>query len=621
MQIWSQGERNCYSKKVTTDYQNKMSDNIHPMMILPPKKPWTVAQFELYRSHMSNWVTSVLVPLLEDPYCRRVVARGPVKSGKREMVEYMAKRDESHTSPRVHAFLSAWHRAADKEQREELTNHNVKVFSFNKKAVADECLKWVRDKIALGKTVVLHLDECDHGSGEAQNLGQVYKLVRDMSQVFTILYSATPEEVLFSKEVADKDEAQLLEDMDYGTKVVYTPPPGYCGPARFLDENLVIEATAFFTMTPVPALTEQGRDIIAQLRVSTASGSGRNIVTLRLTNSKGKGKEGKEIYQFLKHYNQIPELNGIDIMVDKSGPTPFREATKIDWSREKYWNLLSRALPIVIVQDQTATRSTEWACHDRIFATHDYRNTRQYATMSQAQERANHYEGKYGGFQPIKIYGHKKTFELSAGRISYEQYFDCPWSMRKVDARRADKDKLGEVYDIRDKNGRPHPNHKKPLPKAQAEEVLKGLGCFYDVSLSSRVRGSVSSRALFKTCWFPCTSTTWAAAIEREKGDKLSAIRQHTFKNPFQNTSRLADMRLRPDPDGREKGYLRGWRVLDYEEDVVNSGGGGSVTIDAPRPTICYSKGILGVAIRWHTGEYCEENKLSTQNSMYLPKD
>jgi hypothetical protein len=232
-------------------------------------KPWTVAQFENYRSHMTNWVVKVLVPLLDDPHCRRVVVRAPVKSGKREIVEYIAKRDESRASPRIHAFLSAWHRAADEDQRKELAEHNVKVFSVTKKNAADDCIKWILTQIHMSKTVVIHLDECDHGSGDKQIMGKVYKKIRELFQVFTILYSATPQEVMFSRDIGLADDDDMLDDMLYGTHEEYTPPAGYCGPARFLDDGLVIEAKPFFTTNPIPALTEQGMEIIAGLRAST----------------------------------------------------------------------------------------------------------------------------------------------------------------------------------------------------------------------------------------------------------------------------------------------------------------------------------------------------------------
>jgi hypothetical protein len=530
-----------------------------PKMSAVLPKPWTVAQFESYRPHMTTWVVSVLGPLLDDPHCRRVVVRAPVKSGKREIVEYMAKRDESHTSPRSHAFLSAWHRAADKDQRKELAEHNMKVFSINKKTAADDCLKWIRAQIQLGKTVVIHLDECDHGSGDKQILGKVYKQVRELPQVFTILYSATPQEVLFSNDVKSTEEDEMLDDMLYGTHVEYTPPAGYCGPARFLDEGLVVEAKPFFTLKPVPALTEQGREIIAGLKASTASGSRRNIVALRLTTSSGPGKSGKEIYQFLQNASRIPELQGVKIIVDK-GDCDLATALKIEWSDPSFWELMAGDRPLLVVMDQTSSRSTEWACHYRMYATHDYRTALQYAILSQAQERVNHYDIKYaGGFQPIKVYGHKKTFELSAGRISYEQYFACEWNMRKVDIRRATRDNLGEVYEIKNEAGVLHPVHNLPLPKTRAEEVLRDLGCFGDVSLSSRVEGKVRTLPVYDSRWFQCTVATWDTAIAAIKATAVGAVfRPHRFENPFLNARRPA-----PGPDGKEFGYLRDWKVFD----------------------------------------------------------
>jgi hypothetical protein len=580
--------------------------------ILP--KPWTVAQFESYRSHMTMWVISVLGPLLDDPYCRRVVVRAPVKSGKREIVEYMAKRDESHTSPRVHAFLSAWHRAADEDQRKELAEHNMKVFSITKKTAADDCVKWIQSQILLGKKVVIHLDECDHGSGDKQILGKVYKKIRELPQVFTILYSATPQEVLFSRDNGSGEEDDMLDDMLYGTHVEYTPPAEYCGSARFLDEELVFESKPFFKTNPKVALTEQGLEIIAGLKASTASGSGRNIVALRLTKKEGRNKNGKEIYKFLQNSHLIDDLRGVQIWVDK-GDCDWGHPRKIEWSSKDYWVTTAKDVPILIVMDQTSSRSTEWACHDRIYATHDYRTACQYAILSQAQERVNHYNSKYAdGFQPIRVYGHKKTFQLSAGRISYEQYFACEWSMRKVDTRRATRENLGEVYEIKNEKGELHPLYMVPMPKGRAEEVLSDLGCFGDLSLSSRVQGTVRTLPVYETYWFPCTMNTWEMAIAKLKDTEVgSNFRKHAFDNPFQNARKHGHA---PAPDGKEFGYLRGWHILDYETQVKTQPGWG-VGPDAPRLTVCYNNGVSGAAIRWHTGKFYESNRLNAYRSMY----
>ena len=403
----------------------------------------------------------------------------------------------------------------------------------------------------------------------------------------------------------------MLDDMLYGTHVEYTPPEGYCGPARFLDEGLVENAKPFFTLKPVPALTEQGREIIAALKASTASGSRRNIVALRLTKKEGRGKSGKEIYQFLQNASRIPELQGVKIIVDK-GDCDLAIALKIGWSDPSFWDIIAGDRASLVVMDQTSSRSTEWACHDRMYATHDYRTSLQYAILSQAQERVNHYDSKYAGFQPIKVYGHKKTFELSAGRISYEQYFACEWNMRKVDIRRATRDNLGEVYEIKNEAGVLHPVHNLPLPKTRAEEVLRDLGCFGDVSLSSRVEGKVRMLPVPASHWFPSTEGTWDRAIATVKATAVGvAFRRHAFENPFLNARRPA-----PGPDGKEFGYLREWKVFDYETDIKTQSGWG-VGPDAPRVTVCYNNGVLGAAVRWHTGEFRQSNRLNAYRSMY----
>ena len=78
-------------------------------MAIPPK-PWSVSTFERLRPHLTGFVRESVLPLLEDPHCRRILLRAPVKCGKREIVEYIATRDLINHSTRVHAFLSAWHR-------------------------------------------------------------------------------------------------------------------------------------------------------------------------------------------------------------------------------------------------------------------------------------------------------------------------------------------------------------------------------------------------------------------------------------------------------------------------------------------------------------------------------
>ena len=94
---------------------------------------WSVAQFETYRPILTTFLNTRVRPLLDSNECQRILIEAPVKSGKREMVEYLAMRDEAHNPTRVHTFISAFHRVADENQRNELERHNLKIFSLTKK--------------------------------------------------------------------------------------------------------------------------------------------------------------------------------------------------------------------------------------------------------------------------------------------------------------------------------------------------------------------------------------------------------------------------------------------------------------------------------------------------------
>ena len=416
------------------------------MSSVAPPKPWPVSVFETRRAHLTNFVRTEILPLLEDMENRRIIVRAPVKCGKREMVEYIAMRDSVEKSSRVHAFLSAWHRTADADQRDELKDQNMEVFSITTQKKVDAFLKWLFNKRLQKKTIVLHMDECDHGSGSKQMLSQVWKVTRDVACITNILYSATPEEVLYSGEVEDAELHEMMEGfVTDGHRVEYTPPDGYCGPGRFLDAGLVHEALPFFHKEgDAFVLSPQGKEIVADLRASMAVTPKRNLVVLRLSYSELGGKQAdikknKAIHQFLQNIGSFPELAEFIVVVDKGDDMGIKcdqiSTEKIQWSSPTYWRRQTTESPILLVIDQTSSRSTEWACHDRIFATHDYRNVVQYSTISQAQERVNHYEQRYGGFQPIRVYGHTRTFRLSAGKINYDTFLTNPWEKKKIDVR------------------------------------------------------------------------------------------------------------------------------------------------------------------------------------------
>jgi hypothetical protein len=572
---------------------------------------WSVAEFEAERQHLTSFVRENLLQWLDDEFCRRVLIRAPVKSGKREIVEYIAQRDHSHMPRRVHAFLSAWHRTADADQRKELQIHNMRVFSITKAPQAEECIRWIMTQIAAGKQVVLHLDECDFGAGERQILGKVYTRFRENPSVTFFLYSATPQEVLFSPEVDEKcDEIDdLVEEIrQTGVVVEYEPPAGYCGPARYLDEDLIIDAQPFFEMVAGGiCLSEQGAQLIADFRAHVENHPRQNIIVLRLSVGDGNLKENKHIYQFLRNASSCAELNGINIITSKDekdlgGRMGRILMEPIQWSNTDYWDCKAIGRPMIYVIDQTASRSTEFVCHDRIFAYHDYRNIVVFTTISQAQERVNHYEHRYGGFQRIRVYGHKKTFQLSAGLIDYATYMTNPWHKRKINDQ--------EMYHIKSTADQSiHPVHSAPMTSVEADRLLKVMASFVKVKVADRVRGRVKEVPVFGCDFAACNAQSFPPRELQHIMDDNEIV--HDFQNPFIKSSEKGLV------NGKMQGHLRKWGVYDYVFVETKPGWGMNGPPNTARLTVCYRDDQLGVAIRWKTDEMQKINTLQTVKSMY----
>jgi len=592
-------------------------------------KPWSAAQFITNRPYLTTWVNNSIIPHLDAPDCRRLLINAPVKSGKREIAEYTSMLDHSSNSEHIkHIFISAWHRAADEEQRIELSQHYLQVFSIINKKERDRCLQFINEQLRNNKQLRIHYDECDHGSGSRQLMSQLWRVIRDNENIKTIMYSATHEEVLFSAEINDDDgsdyEEMINEYRDAGVVVTYEPPPGFCGPKEFLDANLVMNATRFIEKTPTGTFTlsSQAKDIISDLKNSMSNPETRkkNIIILRLSSSEktkntSSRMDKKDIYQFLKHIHLMPELEHFITIVDKSeinSPelrnNPRIIINTIGWSKPEYWRSLSTEYPTIVVIDQTASRSTELACHDRLFAYHDFRNIFTYSVLAQAQQRPNHYTSKYeGGFQRIRIYGHKPTFELSAGVISYQQYINLEYSKKKV----TNDNKFRIIHSI---NRTPHPEFSNEYSEQRTEEILAIIGCLATPLLSARLKGGIRDIIITDSQFIPCDSETF----EEIALPQINLVcPNQTFQNPF---TRAAEHR---DESGKFMGYLREWKVLDYETEIKQSRWGFSLRhLNCPleqrsgRITICYDNNILGVAIRKPVGKESVDS-LTTTKSQY----
>ena len=455
--------------------------------------------------------------------------------------------------------------------------------------------------------------------------------MRNESLCNFILYSATPQEVLFSGEVEHEDAGyqEMLDDANNtGECVKYIPPASFRGPSHFLDAGLVTEALPFFVTNTrdTISLTAQGKMIMNQIAENIANRRSmnepvRNILFLRLSysnthNEKNQKKENKAIYQFIKLCSTVPELQNCIIYVDKQDSDLQNMnhedivAQKIQWSTKKFWRGISSDIPIIVVADQTCSRSTELACHDRLYAIHDYRNKVTFSTSSQALERVNHYVEKYGGFQQIRVFGHKKTIELSAGRITYKQYLSGPlWKKKKLDCRITPRPNLYVIRSTQEPHTI-HPDYQTPMTSDECDLILQELGCFVEISLSPRVEGRLFERKEYVAKFIPCNNETFENII---KNDPIvqTKFKDHRFKNPFHDSIRKGLV------NGKYKGYLREWKVFEFDENVVTQCGWG-VKDSNVRITICYRNGQLGIALRYYTGRtYTVNTLITTRRSMY----
>jgi hypothetical protein len=683
------------------------------------EKPWSVNQFEEFRPHMCSFVKSQVVPLLNQHELKRLLIHGQVKVGKREIVEYITVRD-SGDQLRIHVFISSFHRKADASQRDELELHGITVFSIHSHRKKTAAIQFIGEQLDSNPNmhVVIHWDECDYGTGHRQNLADVFKMFRDHNRVFNILYSATPEEMLYSSEITvnrDTENSFISDFYEEGTVVKYIPPHGYCGAERFLNENLVQQATPFFEATSSGiSLSEQAKTILSDakaemrrvnkirrnligmiedaeddgdsetakiLKYKLSQISVRNIISLRLSYFLGDdddeddecsetasitGSEttkGKAIYTFLTKSQFVDELKDVIIIADKQDvkeleALPNVTTEIVQWSQKKWWDKQKDDKLILIVNDQTSTRSTEWVCHDRMFATHDYRKRLTFNTVLQAQLRPAHYEQNYGGFQPIRIYGDVKTFRFAIGQINAADYLNSVWHIRKVpksdpplyrikhdNDTRAEKMAMPAVSisiggNIVTYEGIPNNNG---YTSEVAQKILVQLGGTNNGNskMSQRVRGNSKQTPNIHANFYPCQPEDVSTVLGLIKGD-LTPVRgilevpvdetdpngpkvkregdfpvsqylaRHEFSEP--------NFERRDDSSGLCMGYLRGFKVLQYDR-LQTEKWGIRVGYETIRLTLCYNQGVLGLCLRFATGKMKEVNDLESYKSMYQGRE
>jgi hypothetical protein len=636
------------------------------------EKPWSVAQFEQYRPELTSFIRQEIAPVIYEHRNNKILIRAPVKSGKREMVEYIAIRD-IYDEYKTHVFISAFHRKSDKCQRTELENYDIHVFSIYDKKRINEAIRFISDNLVRSsQIIIIHWDECDYGTGEHQSLSEIYNPFRDHPNIIHIRYSATPEELEYSTEYSSTDTDNFVTDFfETGIVTQFIPPAGYCGGDKFLDEGLVTDASPFFDVSSTGiCLTEQGKEIvnnvkkhvkkyirdIHKLRTDLFEAEDediidankiteisekinnfkcKNIICLRICYKNGDDDDDddnddtcatqscKAIYTFLKHAHNVPELTNTDIYVDKHDVGANKNLTglhgvtirQIEWSDKTFWDRMPSDKPTFIVHDQTSTRSTEWKFHDRIFAVHDYRKRITFNAYVQAILRSSHYMQNYNGFQRIQIYGHKKTLLFLANRISIDEYMNNDWISRKVPKSDPPRYRIKNTVDACTElplslgGGIPNPDG---YNFEDVQRMITQLGCTNNggTKLSQRISGNTKKVPEIVSKFFPCEPENKVSVVEQIEHEFA-----HLLKGRRPRTSDLF-IEDKKDATGRWMGYRRKYDVFTYEE-LAESLWGIRIGAEEFRITVCYHEGQVGLIIRVATGNIKIINNLETYKSMY----
>jgi hypothetical protein len=331
----------------------------------------------------------------------------------------------------------------------------------------------------------------------------------------------------------------------------------------------------------------------------------------------------------------MPELRDVDVYFDKPDDedldTTEADQKRVRWGDHSYWRKNYRQRVALIVHDQTSTRSTEWGIHDMVHATHDYRKRIIFNTVAQAQLRSAHYAQKYGGFQPIAIYGHLKTFQLCAKMITVAQYIENDWSMRKIPNSEPPR------YRLKHLTNQPLPeefggesSNRVGFTNPEAKRLLGELGCHTNVGskMSQRVKGKCGHAPVIKHKFY--------AVADPTDRDMLQSIIEFVIKidpdftqygigeKTFQVGAYFNESKKEKDENGEWTGkwvgtFRKQWKIFYYEE-LCSQRWGMDGDTNTIRLTECYldeTCETVGLCLRVNTGEMQEVDSLVTHGSMY----
>jgi hypothetical protein len=380
-------------------------------------KKMSIKEFQTQRKQQYECVVNHIVPVIESG--RNVFVTAPVKSGKRELVEiYALLTKGSYEQEHTHFYICNLDRKDCKDQIEELEAYGIiSMIGRDIRKTLNEKLKVVEQCLLNGHKIIFHIDESDYGTGYKQALADLLIPVFNKKGVHFIFYSATNEEVLFS---------DLKEK---GEQVSFLPAETYCGYDFFLDRNLVQNANPFFNRDM--SLSNQAIDIC-----NSHAQSKKPIGVIRLTT-----KENKEDPLFRKFFRDCENNGKARKQLESIYAEHGKDLTIVfaDKDHSFHWGLkenypgngfnhyiMAENCFLLVIINQTSTRSTQWRCHNKIFFYHSFRKmTTNANTILQADARCVHYNSSNDlSDSEIKIYGDIDVFMKYAGRMTNQELND-----------------------------------------------------------------------------------------------------------------------------------------------------------------------------------------------------
>jgi hypothetical protein len=231
----------------------------------------------------------------------------------------------------------------------------------------------------------------------------------------------------------------------------------------------------------------------------------------------------------------------------------------------------------------------------------------------------------YGGFQPIRIYGHLKTFQLCVGQISVVDYLTNEWVVKKVPKSEPPRYRLKNTINCNERLpeslGGELPE-KDGYPLELAQRMLLIMGCTNNggTKMSQRVKGQSKRVPVTNAKFYPCEPENVREVVQQIGLDDDERISPYLLKpNGQRHVFSVANL-FRPahwdEMAGKWRGTLRGNHIFEYE-DLENCVAGIRIGKESCRLTVCYNDGQVGLCLRVATGELREVSDLNAYKSMY----